>query len=103
MVNSSIYNGKALILLATETNPSATDALPVGFQVRDLRKAKGLTIQWLADRVGRSIGYISQIERNKSAVTIPVLNEIALALGVNISWFFREENNPTKRMHIIVI
>ena len=63
--------------------------MPVGEQVRDLRKAKGMTIQALAEVTNRSVGYISQIERNLSVVTIPVLGTIADALGVNISWFFQ--------------
>jgi transcriptional regulator with XRE-family HTH domain len=63
--------------------------MPVGEQVRDLRKARGITLQELAGRIGRSVGYVSQIERNKSVISIPVLKEIADALGVNINWFFQ--------------
>lgn len=60
----------------------------VGGQIRDLRKAKGLTIAALADRIDRSVGYVSQIERNLSELSIPDLKRIAEALEVQISWFF---------------
>ena len=65
------------------------DVTPVGEQIRDLRKAKGMTITDLADSIGRSVGHVSQIERNISAVSIERLKEISVALGVQISWFFQ--------------
>jgi len=68
---------------------SLDDAPPVGQQIRDLRKAKGLTLIELAERIGRSVGYVSQIERNISTVSIDRLKEFAEALGVQISWFFQ--------------
>jgi transcriptional regulator with XRE-family HTH domain len=64
----------------------------LGAQIRDLRKARNLTLAALADRIARSIGYLSQIERGKSAVTISALQEIADALGVQIAWFFQAQH-----------
>ena len=72
-----------------EKKPDYDSAAPVGELVRDLRKARGLTLQALADEIGRSVGYVSQIERNLSVISIPVLKEIADALGVTINWFFQ--------------
>jgi transcriptional regulator with XRE-family HTH domain len=69
-------------------NAASTEDAGIGEQVRDLRKARGLTITDLADRIGRSIGYVSQVERNISSVSIPTLQKIAGALGVQVSWFF---------------
>ena len=63
--------------------------LAMGRQIRDQRKAKRTTIAELAARIGRSVGYVSQIERGLSAVTITVLQQIASALDVNVSWFFQ--------------
>jgi transcriptional regulator with XRE-family HTH domain len=70
------------------TDPEATEGILVGQQIRDLRKAKGLTIAELAERIDRSIGYVSQIERNLSELSIPDLKHVAEALEVQISWFF---------------
>ncbi|HZD26614.1 MAG TPA: XRE family transcriptional regulator [Alphaproteobacteria bacterium] len=69
--------------------PESLAELPIGEQIRDLRKARDLTIAELARRIGRSVGYVSQIERNLSAVSISVLQQIAGALGVQVSWFFQ--------------
>jgi transcriptional regulator with XRE-family HTH domain len=68
---------------------SEIDSIPVGYQIRDLRKAKGMTIPELAGRIGRSVGWLSQIERNKSPVTIPNLKKISDAFDVQITWFFQ--------------
>lgn len=64
---------------------------PVGEQIRDLRKLKGVTIPALAARIGKSVGYVSQIERNLSAVSISSLQEISDALGVQIASFFQAQ------------
>lgn len=68
------------------TPPAVDHAL--GHQIRDLRRAKGVTIPELARRIDRSVGWLSQIERGMSAVTISALHQIAEALEVTISWFF---------------
>jgi len=66
----------------------AVGARWLGEQIRDLRRVKGVTLAELASRISRSIGYISQVERGKSAITISALQEIADALEVQIAWFF---------------
>ena len=73
----------------TQSAPSRGESSPVGDQIRELRRAKRMTIDELARRVGKSIGYISQIERNISAVSIETLSRISDALDVQIGWFFQ--------------
>jgi transcriptional regulator with XRE-family HTH domain len=60
----------------------------VGGQIRELRLIKRLTLQQLADMVGFSVGYLSQIERNRSKLPIGTLRKICDVLGVHMSWFF---------------
>ena len=67
----------------------AAEDISIGMQIRDLRKARGVTLEDLAARIDRSVGYLSQVERDISAVTIPNLKDIAEALGVGVNWFFR--------------
>ena len=38
----------------------------LGTDLRALRKTRGLTLQDIADRLGRSVGWVSQIERDLS-------------------------------------
>lgn len=85
--------------------PTDTDleGLAIGEQIRDLRKAKRMTINELASRIDRSIGYVSQIERGLSAVTINVLQQIAGALDVQISWFFQGNANAPKEERDLIV
>jgi len=66
----------------------------LGHQIRDLRRAKGVTIPDLAARIDRSVGWVSQIERGLSQVTISALAQIADALEVPMSWFFGKGATP---------
>ena len=45
------------------TKPSPAVDRALGHQIRDLRLAKGITIPQLAQRIERSVGWVSQIER----------------------------------------
>ena len=77
--------------------------LRIGRQVRDLRKSKGITLATLAQKIGRSVGYVSQVERGVSALPIPTLQAISAALGVQISWFFHtDEETPLNEINYIV-
>jgi len=65
------------------------DEAVIGSQIRELRKAKGKTLQQVADTAGISVGYLSQIERNQSQLPIGVLKKICDALDVHMNWFFQ--------------
>ncbi|GLS87208.1 XRE family transcriptional regulator [Cypionkella aquatica] len=70
----------------------------VGQDIRALRKARGLTLAALAEAVGRSVGWLSQVERGQTLPAIPDLARLGETLGVTISFFFRAANrNPAER------
>lgn len=69
----------------------------IGSRMRELRKAKGLTLKQLALHTDLSVGYLSQLERQDADPSVRALNIIGKALGVGINWFFpdpEEQNNP---------
>ena len=75
----------------------------IGQQLRQLRKAKGLTLQDVASRAGFSVSYLSQIERNVSRLPIGVLKKLADVLGVHINWFFQSGGRgPADERDVIV-
>lgn len=74
--------------------PVLTPQQVLGFQIRDLRRAKRLTLAELAQRINRSVGWLSQIERGMAEISISAMHEIARELDVQISWFFRSEAPP---------
>jgi transcriptional regulator with XRE-family HTH domain len=67
------------------------EGLRIGRQIRDLRKAKGITLQAMAESIGRSVGYVSQVERGVSVLPIPTLQSISELLGVQVTWFFHTD------------
>ncbi len=69
----------------------------IGTRMRELRKAKGMTLKQLAEQTGLSVGYLSQLERQDADPSVRALNMIGKALGVGINWFFPDPddtNNP---------
>lgn len=71
----------------SETAPRQTTPI-IGTRMRELRKARGLTLKQLAATTGLSIGYLSQLERQAADPSVRALNVISTALGVGINWFF---------------
>jgi transcriptional regulator with XRE-family HTH domain len=59
--------------------------------LRALRKARGLTLAELALRLGRSVGWMSQVERGLSAPSIADLRVFANVFTVPVSLFFGHE------------
>ena len=61
------------------------EAIDVGKRIKSIRKAKGLTLQDLAEKSGMSATAISAIERNVSSPTVNTLASIGRALGESLS------------------
>jgi transcriptional regulator with XRE-family HTH domain len=56
--------------------------------IRALRKSRGLTLSEIALRLGRSVGWLSQVERGLSRPSISDLRTLAELFGVPVSLFF---------------
>ncbi len=56
--------------------------------VRQLRKRRQLTLHQLAERIGRSVGFLSQVERGLSQPTVADLTAISEALDVPTTYFY---------------
>jgi len=74
----------------------------LGRNLRGLRKARGITLKELALKIGRSVGFISQIERGMSEPSMTDLRRIAKAFDVPTSWFFLLEDEDTPEQKFIV-
>lgn len=82
-------------------NP-VSDSSSVGTSLRALRKARGLTLAEVALAVGRSQGWISQLERGISDVSISDLRRLAAVLDVPTSLFFHNDDAPEDERHYVV-
>jgi len=78
------------------------DRVALGEEIRKLRKARCKTLSEIALATGRSISFISQLERGRAEVPISDLKRIALTLGVPIDWFFMTNEQPAGEVGRVV-
>ncbi|MDD9908384.1 MAG: XRE family transcriptional regulator [Ahrensia sp.] len=74
----------------------------LGRDVRGLRKTRGITLNALAQKIGRSVGFLSQVERDLSSPSIDDLRLIAAALDVPMGWFFDSNPEDERERGVIV-
>ncbi|MDG1947186.1 MAG: XRE family transcriptional regulator [Amylibacter sp.] len=60
----------------------------LGVDLRALRKSRGITLTGLSEKMGRSVGWLSQVERDISSPTINELRQLAKIFNVPLSLFF---------------
>ncbi len=73
-----------------QSDSSQPDPAWLGEQIRQLRKLRKLSLQQLSEATGRSIGFLSQLERGKSQPSVSDLNKLATALAVPYGVFFSQ-------------
>jgi len=56
----------------------------VGQRVKECRKQQGLTLKQLAQKVGCTQSYISQLEKGVTRPSLSMLGKLAEALGINV-------------------
>lgn len=74
----------------------------VGADLRALRKSRGVKLAALAEASGRSIGWLSQVERGLSVPTIDDLRLLADKLDAPLSLFFGDPRAPAAERGYIV-
>jgi transcriptional regulator with XRE-family HTH domain len=75
----------------------------IGAEIREVRKARNLTLKDLSEEVDCSIAYLSRIERGEARVSVDLLEQISAALDVDPKWFFpdRGGDGPLERAHVV--
>ena len=74
----------------------------LGADLRALRKARDKTLSDLAGQLGRSVGWLSQVERDLSEPSISDLRQIAGVLGVPMSLLFGHDSAPAHEQGHVV-
>ena len=74
----------------------------VGEDIRSLRKTRGMTLVQLTADIGRSVGWLSQIERGQTTPSVRDLGQLAERLGVNISFFFRSASRAPEEQGLVL-
>lgn len=81
---------------------NAETSRSLGADLRTLRRARGLTLADLAGTLGRSVGWLSQVERDISEPSITDLRHIAAVLDISVSMLFGHAPAPAQEAGHIV-
>ena len=76
--------------------------LTLGADLRALRRARGVTLAQMAQALGRSVGWLSQVARDKSEPSITDLRFIAAQFDVPVSILFRHAAAPADEAGYVV-
>jgi transcriptional regulator with XRE-family HTH domain len=88
--------------IADQQREAQAIAEAVGRDVRALRRSRGITLQDLAKRINRSVGYVSQVERGISNLGVDDLRKLGTALNVPIGFFLEHHSaDPADRGTVV--
>ena len=62
----------------------------IGARIKDARKSKGMTQENLAESLEVSVGYVSQVERGVTKISLDLLGAISTVLEKDLSYFVCE-------------
>ncbi|MEM7320786.1 MAG: cupin domain-containing protein [Pseudomonadota bacterium] len=93
---------------AKETDRSNVSAIAesligLGSEVRQVRKARGMTLKGLSKTTGISVSHLSAVERGTTNPSLDIVHRIAAALGIASDWFFarRSGDGPMERAYVV--
>ncbi len=75
----------------------------IGSEVRQLRKARRMTLKQLSQVSGVSLSHLSAIERDATRPSLDVIEAVAQALSITPDWFFarRSGAGPMERAYVV--
>ena len=85
---------------ATASEPAGEHLLAA--DIRTLRKARGLTLAEIALKLGRSVGWVSQVERGLSMPSLADMRAFAALFDVPISLFFGHDVEDERERGVVV-
>ena len=89
-------------MTTTEVQRTVAPPAGTGGDIRAFRLARGITLAAMAARIGRSTGWLSQVERGLHEPGIPDLRAIAALFAIPVSFFFRNDTAPEGERGTIV-
>ncbi|MFT5503524.1 MAG: transcriptional regulator with XRE-family HTH domain [Gammaproteobacteria bacterium] len=79
-----------------ENKPKKDQLANLGDEIRQLRKVRGITLQSMAKSIGKSVGFLSQVERNMTKPSVAALQDISEVLNIHIGWFFQADDSESE-------
>lgn len=78
------------------------DSHDLGRDIRALRTTRKMTLETLSQKLGKSVGWVSQVERNLSSPSMEDLRDIARVFEVPMSLFFGTADAPEEERGMVV-
>ena len=76
----------AALLYAQVAPPPRIDvSYRFGVKMRELRRGRNWTQQQMANFLGIDRSYISEVERGRKSISLPMLEVVALGFGIHLS------------------
>jgi XRE family transcriptional regulator, master regulator for biofilm formation len=60
----------------------------VGLKIREIRQEKGLTLEEVATRIGKTKSYLSKLERGEKRINLEILQSISKVLDIDVTEIF---------------
>jgi transcriptional regulator with XRE-family HTH domain len=79
------------------------DRAEIGRRIKRLRQSQDMTVQELARRSQVSAGYVSEVERGLSGISVDKLSQIANGLKVGVDTFLAPTSEGSGTEQVVVI
>ena len=73
----------------------------IGADIRALRRSRGWTLSDLAERLDRSVGWLSQVERGQSEPALADIRALATLIGLPVSFFFSQSPDTPESAYVV--
>ena len=72
-----------------------------GADIRALRRSRGWTLSDLAERLERSVGWLSQVERGQSEPALADIRGVAALFDLPVSFFFSQSPDTAEAAYVV--
>ena len=73
----------------------------IGSDIRALRRSRNWTLSDLAEQLERSVGWLSQVERDVTEPALDDIRKIAVLFNLPVGFFFTASANQDEQQHIV--
>ena len=73
----------------------------IGADIRALRRSRGWTLSDLAERLDRSVGWLSQVERGQSEPALADIRGVAAMFDLPVSFFFSQSPDTAEASYVV--
>ena len=96
-----LVDAKHNLELKVTRKPPFQSSGKIGNDIRALRRSRSWTLSDLAEQLGRSVGWLSQVERDVSEPALDDIRNIAGLFSLPVSFFFSDSANSHEAAYIV--